>query len=448
MAMKKITFWTLLGLSLSLGFVIFKDLADISQWLVQSSREFTMRVWFNRHIIAAASLGTLAGAWIVWFSAKELCSRGLLLGLTALSLLLFYSGYINPHLMFRSQQHSARFVTVDEARPYFERAFKYARFGWREYPSVDDISVMVLETDQGAIAYSDYFILQPHVAAGGTIDDEPVVMTYCGLTNLGIAYSPIIDGQDLELSVMTQLENNLVLWDRNTGQPIQQLLGTMERAPERGSMKEWPTIRMPFASFEQLYPNGRVFVNEIDTFAENPVTAAWDRLTRHVMMYNGVSLQWVGDDPAFPTITEFDERLPRKTLIYGLNVGDDYVAYTKTFIAERGNIINTRVGDRAVVISYDEDFDSVGAFYNDTGSPVERIDILGRTPRGQTLTRVETLKNEAFWFIWANFHPTTDVNRVYRPARGWYWSPAKLPKSSIARANGRRVPHARIRLNS
>ncbi|MGI9343819.1 MAG: DUF3179 domain-containing (seleno)protein [Gammaproteobacteria bacterium] len=410
--MKKSLFWLLIGVSLVLNFIIFKDLADISQWLVQSSREFTMAVWFNRHIIAAVSLGALVAAWIIWAGAREICRTGVVIGLTALSLFLFYSGYINPHVMFRSQQHTAQFVPAGEARPYFEQAFEYARFGWEEYPSVDDISVMVLETDQGAIAYSDYFILQPHVATGGTIDGEEVIMTYCGLTNLGIAYSPVIDGQPLELSVMTQLENNLVLWDHNTGQPIQQIWGTMERAEERGRMKEWPTVRMPFSSFEQLYPDGRVYVNNIDGFTDNPLTAAFDRLTRHVMMYNGVSLQWVGDDPAFPTIDEFDERLPRKTLIYGLNVADDYVAYTKEFVADRGNLINTRIGGRDVVISYDEQFDAVGAFYNDTGAPVAEIDVHGMTPDGAELARIETLKNAAFWFIWANFHGDTDVNRA------------------------------------
>ncbi len=410
--MKKATFWSLVAISLILNFLIFKDLADISQWVIQSTREFTMAIWFNRHLIAAISLGTLFAAWVLWYLDREICRRGVLIGVTVLSLFLFYSGYINPHVMFRSQQHTAQFVPVDEARPYFERVFKYSRFGWEEYPSVDDISVMVLETDQGAIAYSDYFIMQPHVATGGTIDDEPVIMTYCSLTNLGIAYSPIIDGQKLELSVMTQLENNLVLWDHNSGQPIQQIWGTMERMPERGRMKEWPTIRMPFASFKKLYPDGRVYVNEIDGFTENPLTASFDRLTRHVMMYNGVSLQWVGDDPVFPTIREFDERLPRKTLIYGLNVGDDYVAYTKDFIAGQGNIVNTRIGARDIVISLDEQYDSVVAFYNDTGKPVEQVDVLGRTPEGNRLVRVETLKNEAFWFIWANFYKDTDVNRV------------------------------------
>jgi len=128
--MKKSLFWLLIGVSLVLNFIIFKDLADISQWLVQSSREFTMAVWFNRHIIAAVSLGALVAAWVVWAGARELCRTGILIGLTALSLFLFYSGYINPHVMFRSQQHTAQFVPASEARPYFEQAFEYARFGW------------------------------------------------------------------------------------------------------------------------------------------------------------------------------------------------------------------------------------------------------------------------------------------------------------------------------
>lgn len=410
--MQRTIFWGLILVSLVANFIIFKDLADISQWLIQSSREFTMGVWYNRQWLAIAGLGTLAIAWLLWFRNRRLAGAGALIGLSLVSLFLFYSGYINPHLMFRSQQHTAKFVPVSEARPYFERSFEWARYGWQEYDSVDDISVLVLETDDGAIAYSDYFLLQPHVATGGPVQGEEVVMTYCGLTNMGIAYSPVIDDQPLELSVMTQLENNLVLFDHNTGEPIQQIYGTMEGQPERGMMREWPTVRMPLASFEALYPDGRVFVNEIPGFSEKPLVAAWDRLTRHVMMYNGVSLQWVGDDPAFPTIEEFDDRLPRKSLIYGLNVGGDYVAYTAEFIRAQGGVVNVQVGGRDVVLAYDEQWDAIGAFYNDTGVPVEAVSIMGETPDGARLSRVETLKSDVFWFIWANFFSDTDVNRV------------------------------------
>lgn len=335
----------------------------------------------------------------------------MLVALSMLFLINLYSGLVNPLLMFRSQQHDAKFVGVAEARPYLERTLRYARFGRERYDSVDDVSVMVLENDQGAVAYTDYFILQPHVAGGGKIGGREVVMTYCGLTNVGIAYSPEIGGKKLDLSVMTQLQNNLVLFDRGSGEPVQQLWGTLEGAKELGRMREWPTLRMPFRAFASLYPQGKVYVNEIPGFDEHPLVAAWDRLTRHVMMWNGVSLQWNSDEPAFPTITEFDQRLPRKTLIYGFNVGKDYVAYTKDFIKARGGVVNVKVGGRDVVVGYSDEYDLVGVFYNDSGRIIARIDAVGNTEFGH-LPRVETLKNAAFWFIWANFFKQTDVNRV------------------------------------
>ncbi len=410
--MIQLLFWTLLLVSVAASFIIFRDLADISQWIVQSERDFTMRVWYNRRLIAAVCIGSLLGAWLLWRGNPELTSSSLLIAISALCGFLFFSGYINPHLMFRSQQHAGKFVAVKEARPFFERTFRWARFGWQEYDSVDDISLIVLESDAGALAYSDYFLLQPHVVSADKIDGEEVIMTYCGLTNMGIAYTPEIDGQPLELSVMTQLENNLVLWDHNTDEPIQQIHGRMEGQPDRGKMKEWPTIRMPLRSFEQLYPDGKIFVNEIASFSENPIAAAWDRLTRHVMMYNGVSLQWAREAPAFPTIKEFDARLPRKQLVYGLNVGDDYVAYTKDFLMENGGVVTTRIGDRDVVIAHDDQWQAVGAFYNTNGAKIDSLNILGKLPGGESLPRIETLKSEVFWFIWANFHRQTDVNRA------------------------------------
>ena len=403
-------FWILLALSLAANIFIFKDLADVSQWLVQSRRKVTMRVWYHRHAIALTAVSALAGAWLIWLQAQDICPLWLLSAFSVLLLLLFYSGYINPRLMFRPQQDTAEFVSVKDAPPYFERYFKWARFGGRQYASVDEISVTVIETDSGAIAYSDYFIMQPHIVTAGTIAQQPVVMTYCSLSNAAIAYSTELDGQPLQLGVMTQLENNLVMWDRNSGEPIQQITGCAEVSQGQGALREWPCVRMPFGSFAALYPQGKVYINDITDFGKNPFKALWDRFIRHVLMYNGISMQWRNAAPAFPTITFFDERLPRKTLIYGLNVGDDYVAYSKEFIIGKANLINTRVGDREVVISYKPEYDTIGAFYNDTGAAVEAVDVMGRLPSGERLERIPTLKSGVFWFIWVNFHRQTDVN--------------------------------------
>jgi hypothetical protein len=223
----------------------------------------------------------------------------------------------------------------------------------------------------------------------------------------------MIGSQKLDLTVMTQLKNNLVLFDRNSGEAIQQLWGCMERGKEKGHMREWPTIRMPFSSFRKLYPDGKVFVNEIPNFRENPVLALWDRLVRHRMMLWGVGLNWIDNEkPAFPTIEYKDRRLPMKELIYAISVDDDHVVYSKDFIRQQGNIINVEIGGRAVVVFYDPELDSVAAFFNTSGKSVSHVDIFGRLDDGARLPRVNTLKSRLFWFIFVEFFPQTDVNRV------------------------------------
>jgi hypothetical protein len=111
----------------------------------------------------------------------------------------------------------------------------------------------------------------------------------------------------------------------------------------------------------------------------------------------------------------YDDRLPHKEYVWGFSVGDDYLAYTQAYLREQGDLVNVNVGGRAIVVSYDPAFDSIGVYYNDTGSPVSEIDFFGNTGVGR-LPRVETLKAAAFWFIWCNFFPDTDLNRASESA--------------------------------
>ena len=410
---KKLFFWILMVIAQSSSFLIFKDLADISQWVVQSTREFTMIVWYNRHVIAAVGILTLLVATLLWWKDRALCHTYLFGFLVLFFCLNFYSGMINPKWMFRSQQHQAMFVPVAEAPRYLERSLHVAHFGPDSYASVDHINMVVLETDNGAYAYSDYYMLQPHVVKGDTINGQEVIMTYCGLTNLGIAYSPVINGSPLDLTVMTQLKNNLVLFDKNSGEAIQQLWASKERDPAGATMKEWPTIRMPFKAYKALYPDGKVYINEIADYSENPIIAAWDRLVRHKMMRWGVGLNWIDNDkPAFPTIEFTDDRLPMKELVYTISINGDHVAYSRDFLMDRNNPVNVEIGGEQIVVSYDKEYDSVVAFFNDTDTDVSEVDMFGYVPGDGRLQRVNTLKSRLFWFIFVEFYPGTDVNRT------------------------------------
>ena len=59
--------------------------------------------------------------------------------------------------------------------------------------------------------FDSFEVLRPHVANGGDAGED-IVLTYCGLSNLGIAYTPSLGGKPLDLHPMTQLENNLATW--------------------------------------------------------------------------------------------------------------------------------------------------------------------------------------------------------------------------------------------
>ena len=110
-------------------------------------------------------------------------------------------------------------------------------------------------------------------------------------------------------------------------------------------------------------------------------------------------------------MSHYDDRLPNKTYVWGINIGDDAVCYTKDFIVENGNLVNAMIGDRAVVIAWDPVYESVGAWYNDSGSPVTETDFFGVSDQG-VLQRVETLKPGLFWHVWVEFFKGTEINRI------------------------------------
>jgi hypothetical protein len=387
-----ISHWLALGLSLYVALRIFRDLADISQWIIKTSRDNTMSTFYHRHLLAC--FGVLAwGISLLTFYSFDSGYSLVYWPVSMLIVILFSAGYINPSIMMRSQQGRAHYYSIAEAKKVLAA----------------NTSLIVVESGQIARGHPDGHMLRPHVASSK--NDPNVVMTYCGLTNMGIAYQPEIEGTRVDLGVMTQLENNLVMWDKNSGEPIQQFWGSLERTGPHGPhMPELASFRMPLWAFEKAYPNGEVFLNLVPSFLQNPFLAIYDRII-HAIFSHAITLQANREAPAFPTIDNIDKRLPNKQKIYGANVGDDYVAYTKEFIRLQGDIFNVSIGGQKILIAYHEKLDSVGMYINTEKGTVKEIDFGGGSKMGQ-LQRLPTMKSEAYWIVWQNFFPQTDVNRL------------------------------------
>ncbi|CAE7302317.1 unnamed protein product, partial [Symbiodinium necroappetens] len=123
---------------------------------------------------------------------------------------------------------------------------------------------------------------------------------------------------------MTQLENNLVMYDKNSMEPVQQLWGTTENRMECQCglekverMKEWPTYRLTLKDFCKAWPGAKVFVNDYSTkglkptFSENPVVYLYD-LMMDTIFAQSIIYQKTNEKPVFPTLKHVDSRLPSK----------------------------------------------------------------------------------------------------------------------------------------
>jgi hypothetical protein len=381
-----------LFVALAIGCLYFRDLGDVSQLLISVKRQNMIRFIRNEYRLLAIGLGATV---LMAFSYFYLDGGVDWLFWSVLAILAFLYGFpwIWVHLGLRNQRKSAKYYSIEEAREALAPAS----------------AVLVIENNGIARAHPDSHLLRPHLAGNDEgLDGENVIMTYCAMANLGIGYIPEIKGNQLELEVLAQHGNNLILRDNTTGEPIQQIYGFRERDGNNGpAMKPWPTFRMTFRAFQKAYPEGRVFLNKPSS---NLLLRLFD-LVMETIFAASIARQHNESKPLMDNMTHSDDRLPTKTYIWGITIGDDAVCFTHDFLVEQGNLVNTEIGGRGIVVAWDPVYESVGAWYNDSGTPITQIDFFGKSDQG-TLARVETLRPGMFWHVWVEFFQQTDINRL------------------------------------
>ena len=295
--------------------------------------------------------------------------------------MIFVANAFVPYLWLRGHHHTATFISVPEADALLD----------------DDADVFVLENDGEARAYPRDWMQIPHIA-GDTVAGEDVVMTYCALSNLPLAFDSAIDGEPSNLLVVSQVHNNLVMVDANSGELYQQITGAAPRSDK--NLVPRAAQRMPWRSFRALYPEGRVY-HVVEPFLFRVI----DRLTLWIFD-TGLEPHYNGPDPLFPTLRLDDDRLPRKEQIWGLNLGGEQVAYARSFL-ERQRLENTTIGGVHVLVTWFPEHETLGVFARPTEAEVREVDVHGNTPDG----RLERLPQypHVFWMVWSHWYPGTDV---------------------------------------
>ena len=379
-------------IAIGVGFAYFRDLGDVSQMFIRVKRKHMIRFIRNEYRLLAVGLGAAALMALVYF-ALDGGTKWLFWPALLLVGVLYGFPWVYVHLGLRNQMSTAKYYSIDEAKELIS-------------PSN---SVVVIEKDGVARAHPDSQILRPHLAGNDEgLNGENVVMTYCAMANLGIGYTPEIEGKKVDLEVLAQHGNNLILRDNTTGEPIQHIYGYREKDGKTGpAMKPWPTFRVSFRGFQKAYPEGTVFLNKPPS---NPLLRLFD-MAMDTAFTSGIVRQHNEAKPLMNNMTHHDDRLPNKTYVWGVNIGEDAVCYTDDFIGQNNGLINATIGGRDIVVAYNPKYESVGAWYNDSGVPVTQIDFFGNSDQGQ-LKRVETLKSGMFWHVWVEFFQHTGINRV------------------------------------
>ncbi|NQV20409.1 MAG: DUF3179 domain-containing protein [Rhodospirillales bacterium] len=369
------------GISATAAFIMF---TEISQFL-KFPPSIVINILLRRRLLAVLSVGTF-GSGLFLATLSDAGSTPVLIISALCFALVFYGAFLFiPYKVFRARQNGAGYLSVAEIETTTEDTI-----------SPDDL-VLVVEINGDCRAFPHKWIGQPHIA-GDTIGGEDVVMTYCMLSHLGMAFSPTLEGKKMDLRVIAQLENNLVFYDTVSRQPVRQFRGVTEGSHQ--ALKQFPTQVMPWRSYRRLYPDGKVLFNP----PQGWIDRLWLWMEKKIIPRH-LNSDWM----LFDTMGEVDGRLPGKEKIWGMAADGHAVAWTLAYLKQSCPFAAS-VGGRDVVIVYDRDLDTVSGFDGTLGGKAvaaDHVDIRGQSPVG-VLNRVPVY-SAVLWMIWANFYPDTEL---------------------------------------
>lgn len=370
----------------TVAFIGFLMYGDAPQYVFKPPRDFMLGVLPYRQVIGIIAVVAMLAGLYLSLRNKLINPWRLTIQAGVFSVFL-YAGFIMVAYHWFATDYEPDFVGIQEAESYLD--------------SKDKINVVIVKGE--VRGYPEKHILQPHFAST-EIGGEEVAMTYCGLSNLGVAYSPVHNGEKLDLRTVGQLENNLIFYNTKTGEYYQQVTGGNDKQTNQFD-KQYPTRAMSWESFKQLYPNALVY--------SNPPENLLDYMVR-VLVHRALSDQEQSFDAHFPTIDhEDDPRLHPKQFVNGLRIGNQYVAYTKQFLREQNNIYNTEVNGTPIAVVYYPELDFVDMYNRRLGGEtvvVTEIDEHGVLPQGGQLAHVPFFP-ELYWMIWHSYYPETAVKK-------------------------------------
>lgn len=148
-------------------------------------------------------------------------------------------------------------------------------------------------------------------------------MTFCPLCGSAIVFEREVQGKLLSFGVSGKLYNsNLLMYDKDTESLWSQAMGKAVV----GTMTESTLVRrdsdvMTWSQFQKAYPDGLALSDDTG-FVRNYTFAPYG--------------DYDADDQLYFPVSNMDATLPKKELLYVVNVGDQSLAFVRSALVDRG----------------------------------------------------------------------------------------------------------------
>ena len=199
----------------------------------------------------------------------------------------------------------------------------------------------------------------PRAAGNAEFGDatDPVAVTWCPLCGSAVVYDRTVEDRVLEFGVSGKLaDDDLVLYDRETETEWKQSSGEAIAGPLAGkSLTVRPSTVLSWERFHGSHPEGVVLqppggTSEAASDGDTPEPVEYDDTPYDDYLDNdGFGLAaHRGQDSRNRAWTRED--LDPKTVVLGVEAGDAAVGFPLPRVREAGGVVQTTVGDRAVLV--------------------------------------------------------------------------------------------------
>ncbi|MFQ5562539.1 MAG: DUF3179 domain-containing (seleno)protein [Parvularculaceae bacterium] len=364
-----------------------------------AAKDWGARLIYEKSMWIAGAAILLVG--IAWFRALSGDGPSLvLMSATAVFAgVAIFGFFMHTKLMFKPVKRPL-YMSVDEA---------LEKFG------PDEEVVGVIDDDGRAWAYVARLARRPHIVEQPE-GDSPFMMTHCILAHSSMAFALEDKFAAPDITITSALANNLVFYEKSTKCSIVQ---AHNGSREGGlPLRMLPTFCVSLKTWKQLYPESKVWHRK----------KAWrDEFYLKLLARADVI------DPSSPVMVYplkhgLDERLPMKSMVTGVEIDGQSRTYTMEHSTNEPLLHDALAGvDLLIVSAYGGDLIQVfnrqvrgqsltfshldGETFQDnqTGS---KWDVRGACVEGEF--KGEQLQliphyNKMFWYVWADYHPGTDI---------------------------------------